>query len=413
MTPPPSPPSPLPPLHGLRILDLSRVLAGPFCTMNLGDLGAEVIKVEEPGQGDDTRAFGPPFAGGVSTYFLSINRNKKSLAVNLKDPRGVDVIKRLARLSDVVVENFRPGVAARLGIGPDQLRAESPRLIYCSISGFGHRGLEEHSRRPGYDVVVQGMSGLQHLTGDPAGPPTRVGVPIADILTGMTAFQAISLALFVREREGRGQFLDIAMLDSTIQVLTFQASAHLNAGTSPTRLGNRHPSIAPYETFRGQDGYFNLAVGNDAQFRKLCELLEQPALLADPRFATNPLRVQHRPALAELLEPIFRAQPVQALLQRFAGAGIPAGPISDLAEALSHPQLLARGGIAAFQHPQAGQVRVTANPLPLEGATPPPPPLPPPALGEHTREILSATLKFSEGEIDALAQAGVVSFGAR
>ena len=408
MTTPASPPKPL---HGLRVLDLSRVLAGPFCTMNLGDLGAEVIKVEEPGQGDDTRAFGPPFAGGVSTYFLSINRNKKSVAVNLKDPRGLDLVKRLARISDVVVENFRPGVAARLGLAYDQLRAENPRLVYCSISGFGHRGLPEHSRLPGYDVVVQGMSGLQHITGDPDGPPTRAGVPIADILTGMTAFQAISVALFVREREGRGQFLDIAMLDSTVQVLTFQAAAHLTAGKSPTRLGNRHPSIAPYETFRASDGYFNLAVGNDAQFRKLCELFGLPALQADPRFATNPLRVQNRPALAEQLEPIFRAQPLQALLHRFAEAGIPAGPISDLSQALSHPQLLARGGIAEFQHPQAGQVRLVANPLPLEGVTPPPPPLPPPALGEHTREILSATLRLSGPDIDALAREGVVALG--
>ncbi|HVE86485.1 MAG TPA: CoA transferase, partial [Myxococcales bacterium] len=316
------------PFAGLRVLDLSRVLAGPFCTMNLGDLGAEVIKVEEPGQGDDTRAFGPPFAGGVSTYFLSINRNKKSLAVNLKDPRGLDLVKRLSRLSDVVVENFRPGVAARLGLSAEALMADHPRLVYCSISGFGHRGLPEHSRLPGYDVVVQGMSGLQHLTGDPDGPPTRAGVPIADILTGMTAFQAISVALFVREREGRGQHLDISMLDSTVQVLTFQAAAHLTAGTRPARLGNRHPSIAPYETFRGEDGYFNLAVGNDAQFRKLCERMELPDLLADPRFATNPLRVQHRPELAALLDPIFRAHPVRHWLHQLAEAGIPAGPIS-------------------------------------------------------------------------------------
>ncbi|HYV50154.1 MAG TPA: CoA transferase [Myxococcaceae bacterium] len=406
MTPPPKP------LHGLRVLDLSRVLAGPFCTMNLGDLGAEVIKVEEPGQGDDTRAFGPPFAGGVSTYFLSINRNKKSLAVNLKDPRGLEIVKRLARISDVVVENFRPGVAARLKLSYGDLHPENPKLVYCSISGFGHRGLPEHSRLPGYDVVVQGMSGLQHLTGDPDGPPTRAGVPIADILTGMTAFQAIAVALFVREREGRGQHLDIAMLDSTVQVLTFQAAAHLTAGTRPTRLGNRHPSISPYETFRAQDGYFNLAVGNDAQFKKLCELIAQPAWPADPRFATNPLRVQHRPELAALLAHIFGAHPVRHWLHRLAEAGIPAGPISDLEEALSHPQLLARGGIAQMQHPQAGSVRLVANPLPLEGVTPPPPPSPPPALGEHTREILAGVLKYGDSEIDALARSGAVGLGA-
>jgi len=399
------------PLQGIRVLDLSRVLAGPFCTMNLGDLGAEVIKVEEPGQGDDTRAFGPPFAGGVSTYFLSINRNKKSLAVNLKDPRGLEIIQRLARICDVVVENFRPGVAARLKLSYEDLKAENQKLVYCSISGFGHRGLPEHSRLPGYDVVVQGMSGLQHLTGDPDGPPTRAGVPIADILTGMTAFQAIAVALFVREREGRGQHLDIAMLDSTVQVLTFQAAAHLTAGTQPSRLGNRHPSIAPYETFRAQDGYFNLAVGNDAQFKKLCELIGQPAWPADPRFATNPLRVQHRPELAALLDPIFRAHPVRHWLQQMAGAGIPSGPISDLQEALSHPQLLARGGITQVQHPQAGAVRLVANPLPLEGVTPPPPPSPPPALGEHTREILSSLLNYTDAEIDTLTRGGAV--GAR
>lgn len=397
------------PLEGIRVLDLSRVLAGPFCTMNLGDLGAEVIKIEEPGSGDDTRAFGPPFANGVSTYFLSINRNKKSVAVNLKDPRGVDLVKRLAKISDVAVENFRPGVAARLGLSADHLRAENPRLIYCSISGFGHRGLEEYSKLPGYDVVVQGLSGLQHVTGDPDGPPTRTGVPIADILTGMTAFQAISTALFVREREGRGQVLDIAMLDSTVQVLTFLAAGHLTAGTRPGRLGNRHPSIAPYETFRAEDGYFNLAVGNDSQFRTLCEVIGAKDLLEDPRFATNPLRVQNRPALAGRLEPIFLARPLQHWLQRFAQAGIPVGAINDLAQALSHPQLLARGGIARMVHSQAGEVRVVNNPLPLEGVTPAPPPTPPPALGEHTREVLEATLKIPAGEIAALAAAGVVS----
>ena len=398
------------PLTGIRVLDLSRVLAGPFCTMNLGDMGAEVIKVEEPGAGDDTRAFGPPFVHGVSTYYLSINRNKKSVAVNLKHPSGLELIRKLARKSDVLVENFRPGVAGRLGLGHEQLRAENPRLIYCSISGFGHRGLPEHSRLPGYDVVVQGMSGLQHITGDPDGPPTRAGVPISDILTGMTAFQAISLALYVRERTGEGQFLDVAMLDSTVQVLTFQGTAHLTAGRNPQRLGNRHPSIAPYETFRAQDGHFNLAVGNDAQFKKLCELLSLPQLLEDPRFVTNPKRVEHRPALAEVLEGRFREKPVRAWLEALGQAGIPAGPISDLAESLSHPQLAARGMIAQVAHPVAGPVRMLGNPLPLAGVSNAEH-TPPPVLGEHTREVLEGALGLPPAEVDRLVGESAIAVG--
>ena len=395
------------PLSGIRVLDLSRVLAGPFCTMNLGDMGAEVIKVEEPGSGDDTRAFGPPFVNGVSTYFLSINRNKKSLAVDLKHPEGRELMTRLARTSDVLVENFRPGVADRLGLGWESLRKDNPRLIYCSMSGFGHRGLPEHSKLPGYDVVVQGMSGLQHLTGDPEGPPTRAGVPIADLLTGMTAFQAISLALYVRERTGQGQFLDVAMLDSTVQVLTYQSTAHLIAGRSPKRMGNRHPSIAPYETFEAKDGYFNLAVGNDAQFKRLCELLEAPGLKEDPRFMENRLRVENRDALVEVLGERFAARTVAEWIAALGRAGIPCGPISDLAEVLAHPQLQARGMIAHMEHPVAGAMRMVGNPLPLEGVSNARH-SPPPGLGEHTREVLRGALALPPQEIDRLVAEGVI-----
>ncbi len=366
------------PLAGVRVLDLSRVLSGPFCTMNLGDMGAEIIKVEEPGTGDDTRAFGPPFVKGVSTYFLSINRNKKSVALNLKASEGKALARRLAAKCDVVVENFRPGVADRLGLGSGELTAANPRLIYCSISGFGHAGLPEYSKLPGYDVVVQGLSGLQHLTGDPAGPPTKVGVSISDLLTGMTAFQAILLALFARERSGQGQVLDIAMLDATAQVLTFQATAHLIAGQSPARMGNRHPSIAPYETFRAADGYFNLAVGNDAQWKKLCEVLEEPALGEDPRFAQNRSRVEHREQLVPRLEAAFLARPVADWLTRLGQAGIPAGGISDLPQALAHPQLGARGMVVETLHPVAGPVRL------LGSRTPPP---------EATREPGASSLR--------------------
>lgn len=396
------------PLAGIRVLDLSRVLAGPFCTMNLGDMGAEVIKIEEPGAGDDTRAFAPPLVNGVSTYYLSINRNKKSVAINLKQPAGLALVKRLAAGSDVVVENFRPGVAQRLGLGPQDLRREHPRLIYCSISGFGHQGLPEYSRLPGYDAVVQGLSGLQHITGDPSGPPTRAGVPIADILSGMTAFQAITLALFVRERTGEGQVLDVAMLDSTIQVLTFQASAHLNAGKDPIRMGNRHPSIAPYETFKAEDGYFNLAVGNDVLFKKLCELIGRPELAADPRFSQNRLRVENRPALLEVLDEVFARRKVAEWLRELGAAGIPCGEIADLPRALSHPQLEARGMIARMQHPVAGPLRLVGSPLPLAGVgrgqdTAPP------LLGEHTRKVLSSTLGLSQDEIRRLAADGAIA----
>lgn len=381
--------------------------------MNLGDMGAEVIKVEQPGQGDDTRQFGPPFANGVSTYFLSINRNKKSLAVNLKAPDGISLVQRLSRVSDVVVENFRPGVAKRLGLGAEALRAENPRLVYCSISGFGHGGLERFSELPGYDLVVQGLSGLQHLTGDPAGPPTKVGVSIADLLTGMTAFQAIILALFVRERTGAGQTLDVAMLDATAQVLTFQATAQLISGKNPNRMGNRHPSIAPYETFQASDGFLNLAVGNDAQFRKLADLVGKPELGTDERFATNRGRVENREALAEALGSVFQNRRVDEWVALLEENGIPVGPILSVAEALSHPQLLARHMVVESNHPVAGPIRFLGSPLPLEGVDLSGSVLPPPGLGEHTAQVLNSVLGLDPGEISRLEELGVIGVGRR
>lgn len=390
------------PLQGIRVLDLSRVLSGPFCTMNLGDMGAEVIKVEEPGAGDDTRAFGPPFVNGVSTYYLSINRNKRSLAVNLKAKDGVALVRRLAAHSDVVVENFRPGVAARLGLGAEELRRENPRLIYCSISGFGHKGLPEYTRLPGYDVVVQGLSGLQHLTGEADRPAMKVGVSISDILSGMTAFQSILLALYERERTGEGRVVDVAMLDATVQVLTFQATAHLIAGKSPKRMGNRHPSIAPYEAFEASDAWFNVAVGNDGQFKRLCELIGEPGVANDVRFGDNRSRVENRDALIDVLHPHFAKATAAEWMKRLEEAGIPAGTVNDLPTALSHPQLHARGMVATLTHPDAGAVRMLGSPLQAalgaksDGFTAPP------RLGEHTREILTGVLKLSDGEIEAL-----------
>ena len=397
------------PLRGIRVLDLSRVLAGPFCTMSLGDLGAEIIKVEEPGSGDETRGFGPPFVKGVSTYFLSINRNKKSLAVNLKHPEGLGLVQALAARSDVVVENFRPGVAERLGLGPDRLRGENLRLIYCSISGFGHQGLAEYCKLPGYDAVMQGLAGLQHLTGQPGGPPTKVGISIADILTGMTAMQAILLALYSRERSGIGSRLDISMFDSTVQSLTFQAAAHLIANRNPGRLGNRHASIVPYETFQAKDGYLNLAVANDGQFKKLCQLLGTPALAEDPRFAQNRSRVENREELVEKLGAVFRTRPVQEWVQSLQAAGIPAGAILDLAQLLAHPQLAARGMLVSVDHPVLGKIRMVGSPI----NAPPPDEatsfLPPPALGEHTEQILTSVLGLDSREVQRLIAAGAVA----
>ena len=396
-------------LRGIRVLDLSRVLAGPFCTMGLGDLGAEIIKVEEPGSGDETRGFGPPFVKGVSTYFLSINRNKKSLAVNLKHPEGVQLIHALAARSDIAVENFRPGIADRLGVGFERLRAENGRLIYCSISGFGHRGVPEHTKLPGYDAVMQGLAGLQHLTGQPDGPPTKVGISIADILTGMTAMQAILLALFSRERTGSGCRLDISMLDSTVQALTFQAANHLIANLNPGRAGNRHASIAPYETFRAKDGYLNLGVANDGQFKKLCRLLGTPELAEDPRFAQNPKRVENREELAQRLGAVFLTRPVSEWVGLLQGAGIPAGPILDLAQLFSHPQLHARGMLVKVDHPALGRIRMVGSPLNAAQPSGDEAPLPPPAVGEHTAEILTTLLGLTSAEVQRLAAAQAIA----
>ena len=393
------------PLEGLRVLDLSRVLSGPFCTMNLGDLGAEVIKIEEPKKGDDTRAFGPPFVQGESTYFLSINRNKKSVAVDLKAPAGRALIQQLALKSDIVVENFRPGVAARLGLDAAALRKENPRLIYCSISGFGHVGDPAFTSLPGYDAIVQGLSGLQHVTGQPDGPPTRIGVPISDLLSGLAAFQAILAALYTRERTGEGAFLDISMLDATAQVLTFHSASALNAGTTPRRLGNRHASIAPYETFSGIDGvYFNLAVGNDAQFLELCRMLGTDAWAADPLFATNPARVKNRDQLSPNLQARFSTQPALHWVGQLEAAGIPAGTIATVNEVVAHPQLLARGKVLEFSHPTAGPLKAIGSPLPQASKTA----TAPPRLGEHTHEVLSRVLGLGAAQIDQLVAAGVL-----
>jgi formyl-CoA transferase/CoA:oxalate CoA-transferase len=397
------------PLDDLLILDLSRILSGPFCSMYLGDLGARVLKIEHPEGGDDTRAFGPPFVGAPpeSTYFLSANRNKESIAIDLKNAQGRALVQRLAARADVLLENFRPGALDRLGLDHATLAAQNPRLVYTSISGFGHAGDPAWSRRPGYDVVIQGMGGLQSITGAPDGPPFKVGTSIADMVAGLYALVGTLAALHARARTGRGQHVDVSMLDGQISLLSYHAGAHLNAGARPTRKGNAHPSIAPYETFAAKDGWLNLAVGNDALWRAFAAAVGQElaALADDPRFATNAARVQNRAALLSVLTPLVAARPVEEWLALCERAGVPAGPILGVDEALRHPQVLARQMVVPVEHATAGAVRVTGVPFRLS-ETPGAVRSPPPRLGEHTDSALGEVLGLSADELVRLRADG-------
>jgi formyl-CoA transferase/CoA:oxalate CoA-transferase len=391
------------PLDGLVIVDLTRVLSGPYCTMQLADMGARVIKVEQPGRGDDTRAWGPPFIGAESAYFLSINRNKESLTLDLKSGRAV--LERLLDRADVLVENFRPGTMERLGLGYAAVAARWPRLVYCSISGFGQTGPRRD--QPGYDAVVQAEGGLMSITGEADGPAFRLGVAIADIVSGMFAAQGIALALLARARTGRGQHVDIGMLDSTAALLTYQAAIYFATGQSPTRMGNRHPTIVPYETFEASDGEFVLAVGSEGLWRRFCELLDAPAVAEDPRFATNRDRVSHyeilRPLLAERIRQRSRAE----WIERLMAAGVPCGSVRDVSEVLRDPQMTAREMIAAVEHAALGSVKVLGVPIKLS-ETPGTVRSGPPTLGQHTDQILRTDLGFSDADITRLRQNGTV-----
>jgi crotonobetainyl-CoA:carnitine CoA-transferase CaiB-like acyl-CoA transferase len=382
------------PLQGTTVLDFSRVLAGPYCTMQLGDLGARVIKIEQPGRGDDTRAWGPPFVGGESAYFLSVNRNKESVALDLKHPAARRVLDRLVAGADVLVENFRPGTMARLGLAYEDLRAQHPRLVYCSISGFGQTG--PRHLEAGYDAMMQAEGGLMSLTGAADGPPFRLGVAIADIATGLFAAQGILAALLARARDGSGQRVDIAMLDSVTALLSYQASSALTAGISPARMGNRHPSIAPYDTFSAADGEFVLSVGNDEQFRRLCQVLGQPALAADGRFATNRDRVLGYDDLRARLTGVFAGWRRADLVAALTAAGGPCSAVRGVTEALADPQLAAREMIVPLEHAAAGAIRVLGTPVKLSG-TPASVRTPPPTLGQHTTQILR---EFGFGDED-------------
>ena len=394
-----------PPLDGLTILDLSRVLSGPYCTMLAADMGARVIKIEHPDRGDDTRAWGPPFVGGESAYYLSINRNKESVAVDFKDAGGKAIVEQLAGRADIVVENFRPGTLDALGLGYDVLGQRHPNLIWVSISGYGQNG--PRRAEPGYDAVAQAEGGLMSVTGAAGGEAVRLGVAIADIASGMFAFQGLLLALIARGRSGRGQRVDVSLLDSVTALLTYQASRWLLAHEMPTRSGNRHMTIAPYDTFAAADGTVVLAVGNDAQWQRLCSALNRPELGADPRFTTNELRVRNYPALRGVLAPIFEAATRQAMIDGLRAAGVPCGSVRSVDEALRDPQTLAREMVVSVDHPALGPLRVLGVPTKLAD-TPGRIQSAPPRLGEHTAAVLQNDLRMAPAEIAALVDRGTI-----
>jgi crotonobetainyl-CoA:carnitine CoA-transferase CaiB-like acyl-CoA transferase len=387
------------PLDGLLVLDFTRVLSGPYCTMLLADMGARVIKIEQPGRGDDTRAWGPPFLNGESAYFLSINRNKESLTLDLKHAEAGRVLHPLLRQADVLVENFRPGTMERLGLGYESVARQYPRLVYCSISGFGQTG--PRSAEPGYDAVIQGEAGLMSITGAAEGPPFRLGVAIADIVTGMYAAQGIAMALLARARTGRGQRVDVGMLDATAALLTYQAGIYFATGATPGRMGNRHPTIVPYETFQGSDGEFVVAVGNDEQWRRFCGIIGLAPLADDERFATNRARVGHYDELRPLLADRLHSRRRDEWVRDLKAAGVPCGSVRDVAEALEDPQLDARRMIETVEHVSAGAVRVLGVPVKLSD-TPGAVRTAPPALGQHTDRILKEDAGLTAGEIETL-----------
>jgi crotonobetainyl-CoA:carnitine CoA-transferase CaiB-like acyl-CoA transferase len=394
------------PLEGVRVIDLTQALAGPYCTMMLGDLGADVIKVEPPGRGDMSRGWGPPFIEGESAYFLSINRNKRGLTVNFKTSEGQRILHQLAEGADVFIVNIpRMGSLQRGRIDPETLRALNPRLIYCTISGYGHTGPK--AGRGGYDVVAQGEAGLMSLTGEPEGGPTRFPTPMADITAGIYATVGILSALLARERTGQGQFVDISLLDSQVSWLANVGGSYFATGQRPPRLGNVHPTITPYQPFRTRDKHIIVAAGTEKLWQRFCALLGiEETIMVDPRFATNAQRNVHRAELIPLLQEIIERDEADYWLEQFVAEGIPAGPINFPDETLADPQLLARGMIVELEHPLAGLIRSIGNPVHLS-ETPITYRLPPPLLGEHNEELLSA-LGYDVRQMEGLREQGVI-----
>jgi formyl-CoA transferase len=403
-------------LSHLRVLDLTRVLAGPWCTQTLADLGAEVIKIERPGAGDDTRQWGPPYAKDAegqptseAAYYLAVNRNKQSVTLDIATPQGQTLVRQLVAQCDVLVENYKVGRLARYGLDFESMRAVKPDLVYCSITGFGQTG--PYAPRPGYDFIVQGMGGFMSVTGErdalPGGGPQKAGVAIADLFTGAHATIAILAALAHRDRSGEGQHLDICLLDVQVAMMANMATNYLATDQPPRRWGNAHPNIVPYQVFKVADGWVIVACGNDGQFRKLLEAAGAPALAGDERFATNPQRVRHRDTLVPLLEPLMLRQTRAQWLAALEAAGVPCGPINDLADVFADPQVVARGLRLDMAHPTAGQVCLPASALKL-GGTPVEYRLPPPLLGEHTDAVLGALAGLSSAELQDLRRRQVI-----
>ncbi|MFT0533888.1 CaiB/BaiF CoA transferase family protein [Castellaniella hirudinis] len=403
-------------LAGIRVLDLSRVLAGPWATQILGDLGADVIKIERPGSGDDTRGWGPPWMpdehgqdSRVAAYYLCANRNKRSVTVDMASPEGQALIRRLALESDVLVENFKVGGLARYGLDYDSLHALNPRLVYCSITGFGQTG--PYAERAGYDFLVQGLGGLMSITGrpddEPGGGPMKVGVALTDILTGLYAANAIQAALAARRHTGQGQHVDMALLDVQLACLANQAMNYLATGHSPQRLGNAHPSIVPYQDFPTADGHMILAIGNDGQFARFCQEAGQPDLAQDARFASNRARVENRAALIPILRHITTARTTAQWVQALESRAVPCGPINTLEQVFADPQVRARGLKIDLPHPQVGRAPLVASPIRLSD-TPVDYRLPPPGLGDHTDEVLSQVLGLDDQALAALRDSGTI-----
>jgi crotonobetainyl-CoA:carnitine CoA-transferase CaiB-like acyl-CoA transferase len=393
------------PLAGLTILDLTRVLSGPYCTMLAADMGARVIKIEHPKRGDDTRAWGPPFLHGESAYYLSINRNKESVALDYTTPEGRAALDALIAQADVLVENFRPGTLDDRGLGYEALAAKHPRLIYVSISGFGHTG--PRREEAGYDAMMQAEGGLMSITGTPDGSPVRLGVAVADITAGMFAFQGLLLALIARGTTGKGQHVDIALLDAVTSLLTYQAGRYFATGESPERLGNRHATIVPYNTFDTAEGVLVLAVGNDDQFLRFCRVAGLTDIAADERFSTNAGRVQHHDSLQPFIAAALMTRPADEWVERLKDAGVPCGAVRSIGEALTDPQTLARHMVDMVAHPTIGPLPVLGVPVKLS-TTPGSVRSAPPRLGEHTRGVLTRDLGYDADRIDAMAKTGAI-----
>jgi len=403
-------------LGHIRVLDLTRVLAGPWCAQNFADLGADVIKIERPGAGDDTRHWGPPYlkdAEGRDTseaaYYLAANRGKRSVTLDIATPEGQEIVRRLARQSDVVLENYKVGQLKKYGLDYDSLKKEKPDLIYCSITGFGQTG--PYAQRAGYDFIIQGMGGFMSITGErddlPGGGPQKAGVAISDLMTGMYSTIAVMAALAHRDRTGEGQYIDMALLDVQVSMLANMNTNFLASDNPPRRWGNAHPNIVPYQTFATSDGHIIVAVGNDGQYKRFVEAGGRPELATDERFATNPMRVRHRDTLVPLLAEMVRTKTKQEWIDALEAAGVPCGPINNLDEVFENPQVQARGLRMDLPHPTGGTVKLVGSPMRMS-ATPPQYDLPPPLLGQHTEEVLCGLLGESGDRIAELREKGIV-----